>query len=124
MPELSFQIEGAEIVPYAAAPLIAFKLQLRNEPAGEVIHTVALRAQIQIEATRRRYSPEEQKGLIDLFGDPERWSQTLRSMLWTYTSVIVPGFVDETAVDLPVPCTFDFNVATTKYFHGLNDGDL
>jgi hypothetical protein len=27
-------------------------------------------------------------------------------------------------VDLPVPCTFDFNVAATKYFHGLADGDV
>jgi hypothetical protein len=23
-----------------------------------------------------------------------------------------------------VPCTFDFNVAATKYFHGLADGDV
>jgi hypothetical protein len=26
-------------------------------------------------------------------------------------------------VDLPVPCTFDFNVATTKYFAALRSGD-
>ena len=25
---------------------------------------------------------------------------------------------------MPVPCTFDFNVAATKYFHGLSEGDL
>ena len=28
------------------------------------------------------------------------------------------------AVDLPVPCTFDFNVAATKYFHSLDDGEI
>lgn len=27
-------------------------------------------------------------------------------------------------MDLPVPCTFDFNVAATKYFHGLGDGEV
>jgi hypothetical protein len=26
--------------------------------------------------------------------------------------------------DIPVPCTFDFNVAATKYFHGVTSGDL
>jgi uncharacterized protein DUF6084 len=124
MPELNFKIEGAEAVPYAAAPLLAFKLLLTNTPAEEVIHTVVLRAQIQIDATRRRYTPEEQERLVDLFGDPDRWSKTLRTMLWTHASVIVPGFSGETAVEMQVPCTFDFNVAATKYFHGLREGDL
>lgn len=124
MPELNFKIEGAEAVPYAAAPLLAFKLRLTNTPAEEVIHTVVLRAQIQIDATRRRYTPEEQVRLVDLFGDPDRWSKTLRTMLWTHASVIVPGFSGETGVEMQVPCTFDFNVAATKYFHGLREGDL
>jgi hypothetical protein len=124
MPELDFQIESAESVPYAAAPLLAFKLRLSNTPAGETIHTVVLRAQIQIEASRRHHSRQEQEQLLDLFGNPDRWSQTLRSMLWTHTSVVVPEFKHRTLVDLLVPCTFDFNVAATKYFHALKDGDL
>jgi hypothetical protein len=124
MPDLNFTIEGAEAVSYAAAPLLAFKLRLTNTPAEQQLHTVALRAQIQIDVTRRHYSPQEQERLVDLFGSPDRWSKTLRNMLWTHTSVVVPEFTKETVVDLPVPCTFDFNVAATKYFHGLKDGDL
>ncbi len=124
MPELNFKIEGADAVTYAAAPLLAFKLRLTNTPADQTIHTVVLRAQIQIDVTRRRYTPQEQEQLTDLFGDAGRWSQTLRSMLWTHASVVVPEFQKETVVDVPVPCTFDFNVAATKYFHGLKDGDL
>ncbi len=124
MPDLNFKIEGADAVTYAAAPLLAFKLRLTNTPADQTIHTVVLRAQIQIDVTRRRYTPQEQEQLADLFGDAGRWSQTLRSMLWTHASVVVPEFQKETVVDLPVPCTFDFNVAATKYFHGLKDGDL
>ena len=54
----------------------------------------------------------------------ERWGQTLRNLLWTHASVNVPPFEDATVVDLPVPCTFDFNVAATKYFHGLGDGEV
>jgi hypothetical protein len=124
MPDLNFTIEGAEAVSYAAAPLLAFKLRITNTPAEQTLHTVVLRAQIQIDVTRRRYTSQEQERLGDLFGDPGRWSQTLRNMLWTHASVVVPEFKKETLVDLPVPCTFDFNVAATKYFHCLKDGDL
>ena len=125
MPDLSFKVESASVVPFAAVPMIAFQLKIKNASADEKIHTIALRCQIQIETTRRRYTPEEQERLLDLFGEPDRWSQTLRSMLWTHANVVVPGFAEsETVVDLQVPCTFDFNVAATKYFEGLDDGDI
>jgi len=124
MPDLDFQIEGAEVTGFAATPTIAFKLRVTNGNRREVIHSVALRCQIQIEVTRRRYAPEEQLKLRDLFGEPERWSLTLRNVLWTHASVNVPPFEDATLVDIPVPCTFDFNVAATKYFHGLGEGDV
>jgi len=124
MPDLSFHVEGAEVVPYAATPQLALKLRLTNAGPEENIHTVALRCQIQIEATRRRYSSEDQESLLDLFGAPERWNQTLRTVLWTHASMVVPAFQGTTLVDLPVPCTFDFNAAATKYFYGLSDGEI
>jgi len=124
MPELNFQVDEAIVVPFAAVPSLAFKLHITNRPPEERIHTIVLRAQIQLEVTRRRYSPEEQKDMVDLFGEPDRWSRTLRSLLWTHTSVVVPAFEESTRVELPVPCTFDFNVAATKYFEGLREGDI
>ncbi len=124
MPDLSFQIEGAEAVPFTASPLLAFKLRVTCADVETTIQTVALRCQIQIEATHRRYNAGEQERLLDLFGEPERWSRTLRAMLWTHTSVIVTPFQGSTLVDLQVPCTFDFNVAATKYFAGLEDGEV
>lgn len=124
MPDLSFQVEGAEAVPFAASPTLIFKLRIAGKDAEEAIHTVALRCQIQIEAARRRYTAGEQERLLDLFGEPERWGQTLRSMLWTHASVIVTPFTGSTVVELPVPCTFDFNVAAAKYFAGLEDGEV
>ena len=93
MPDLSFHVERAEVVPFAVAPQIAIKLRLTNADPEETIHTVALRCQIQIEVTRRPYAAEEQEGLRDLFGEPERWGQTLRTLLWTHTSTVVPPFV-------------------------------
>ena len=124
MPDLSFKVEGAAAVEYAATPTLAFKLRIANAVAGETIHTVALRCHIQIEATRRRYTAEEQRNMLDLFGEPGRWSQTLRSLLWTHASMVVPGFEGSTVADLLVPCTFDFNVAATKYFEGLTNGEI
>ena len=124
MPDLNFQIEGAEAVAYAAAPLLSFKLRVDNTVAAEPIHTVALHCQIQIEAPRRHYNEQEQERLLDLYGEPERWGQTLRTMLWTHASVVVKPFEGTTLVDLHVPCTFDFNVAAAKYFAALEDGEV
>ena len=124
MPDLSFQIEKAEPQRFTVAPTLLFKLRIANAAPNETIHSVALRCQIQLEVARRQYTPEDQSHLKDLFGEPDRWSQTLKTMLWTHASVVAPAFQDTAVVDVPVPCTFDFNVAATKYFHGLADGDV
>jgi Family of unknown function (DUF6084) len=124
MPDLSFHIEKAEPQRFAAAPTLLFRLRITNPVPNEIVHSVALRCQIQLEVTRRQYSSGDQESLRDLFGEKERWGQTLKNMLWTHASVLVPAFEESTVVDLPVPCTFDFNVAATKYFHGLSDGDV
>jgi Family of unknown function (DUF6084) len=124
MPDLQFTIESTDVVPYAAVPMVVFKVRIVNNPSNQMVHTVALRAQIQIEATRRKYDANEQAKLTDLFGEPDRWGQTLRSMLWTHASVVVPRFAGDTLADISVPCTFDFNIAATKYFHGMTSGDL
>ena len=124
MPELHFQIESAEAIPHAATPLIALKLHIANFPSTETIHTLTLRCQVQIEPTKRRYAINEQARLKDLFGTPERWARTVRPLLWMNTSVVVPRFAGDIVVNLELPCTFDFNVAATKYFHALDAGDI
>jgi hypothetical protein len=124
MPDLRFKIDEATVAPFAIAPMLVFKLRIGNANADETIHTVALRCQIQIDVTRRRYKAEEQARMSDLFGEPERWSQTLRSLLWTHASLVVPSFQGSTLADLPVHCTFDFNIAATKYFEGLTEGEI
>ena len=60
----------------------------------------------------------------DLFGEPDRGSRTLRSMLWTHASTVLQAFTDSAVTGLQIPCTFDFNVAATKYFHGVSNGDI
>ena len=124
MPDLTITVEKAIAVPFAIAPTITFELQVQNSDPAETVHTAVLRCQLQIEVTRRRYTAADQEQLYDLFGAPERWGQTLRSMLWTHASVVVPSFQSSTSVSMPIPCSFDFNVAATKYFGGLSDGDV
>ena len=123
MPDLNFQIESAAPVEFAATPALALKL-LVNASGANPIHSVALRCQVQLEVTRRNYSPAEKKHLADLFGDPGRWGQTLRPMLWTHVQTTIPSFAGATSVELHLPCTFDFNVAATKYFYGLENGEI
>lgn len=124
MPDLKIAVESAEVVAFAASPTLAFKLRVVNADPSETVHTVVLRCQIQIEVTRRRYTALDQERLRDLFGEPERWGQTLRNLLWTNTTAVIPQFTGATTADLQVPCTFDFSIATTKYFNGLADGDI
>ena len=124
MPGMSFTVESAEAVPFAAAPTIAFRLRVANPNASQAIQSVALRCQILIEAARRHYKAGERESLRDLFGEPERWSQTLRSLLWTHASTTVPAFSGTVMTDLAVPCTFDFNVGAAKYFYAIEEEDV
>ena len=125
MPDLHFEVEGAEAQKFAAAPSMLFKVRLTETGTPPTpIQTVVLRCQVRIEPNRRRYTDAERARLIDLFGAPERWGQTLRPMLWTHAVAVVPPFTVATTADLPVPCTYDFSLAATKYFAGLEGGDI
>ncbi len=124
MPDLQLAMLGVEIVPYAAAPLLAFKLQVTNEPAAQPIQAVALQCQIRIDPLRRHYDAPEQTDLHDLFGAPDRWSQTMHSMLWTHAATSIPAFLGSTVATLTVPCSYDFNIAATKYFYALESGEI
>ena len=83
-----------------------------------------LDVQIRIAATERRYSEAEQAQLGDLFGKPDRWSQTLRGLLWTQVTAVVGPFRGATTGELLVPCTYDFEVAASKYLAGLREGEI
>jgi hypothetical protein len=121
MPELRFAVEGADAVPYCAVPTLAFKLRI-TAADQEPVQGLVLDSQIRIEASRRRYQASEKERLSDLFGDAERWGQTLRSLLWTHAHTNVPPFEGSVEVELPVHCTRDFDVVATKYFQGLEAG--
>jgi hypothetical protein len=124
MPDLNFEVVGAEARTHAASPLLVFKMRASNSDPSERIQNVALQCQLQLQVMRRQYSEAEKRRLRDLFGEPARWSDTLRTMFWTRVNVNIPAFAGVKEFDLEVPCTFDFNIAATKLFYGLEDGDV
>ncbi len=130
MPELNFSIDAAEPIRFAAVPTLAFRLTVEQAseglpPARLPIENILLQAQIQIDAPRRRYRSQGA-------GRPARFVWRHRKLepdvadygigrmrrSWCRPSTI------RVVVDLAVPCTFDFNVAATKYFSALEDGDV
>jgi hypothetical protein len=120
---LSFEALGARAEPYAAVPTLLVRLRI-TEADGRPVHAVALRCQIMIEPQRRRYEPAEEEHLLELFGETPRWGDTLRPFLWTHVGMTVTGFTGSTEVDLPITCTYDFEVAAAKYLHALRGGEV
>jgi hypothetical protein len=124
MPELDFQVIGVEAAARGLTPLLHFKLAIRNTPPQETVHSVILQVQIQIQSAQRAYSAGEKEKLLDLFGTPDRWGQTLRNKLWSIANTTVRQFTGSTEAVLPMACTYDLNIAATKYFHALEGGDV
>lgn len=123
MSNLHFEVLGARAEPWAAAPTLMLRLRIRNADEGRV-DAIGLRIQIQIEPTRRHYTTAEEERLLELFGERARWGETLRGVLWTHVSAMVPQFTGTTEIDIPLLCSYDFEVAAAKYFHALDDGEI
>ena len=124
MPDLNFEVTGVDPAVRGLVPLLHFKIKITNQPATETIQSVILQTQIQIQSPQRAYSPNEKKKLFELFGAPEQWGQTLRNKLWTHANTMVRSFAGETEAILSVPCSYDLNMAATKYFYGIEEGEV
>ena len=123
MPELSFDVLDANPDVYGTDPTILFNLRI-TETSGDPIHTMMVRVQIQIDAQLRKYDPEERANLVELFGEPDRWGETLRPFNWTHAATMLNGFRGAMETELAVPVTYDFDIAAAKYLHGLRDGSI
>jgi Family of unknown function (DUF6084) len=122
-PELAFRVEGAGPLEGAAVPTIRFALRV-EAAGGARVRSILLHTQVQIAARRRRYERGEEERLFELFGERERWGSTLRTLLWARQTQVVPPFTGAADFDLLVPCTYDFEVAASRYLHALGDGEV
>jgi len=118
-----FTVLDVEAVPHAATPTLRFHLHV-DDPTGRDVHTIALSTQIQIDPARRTYDAETRARLVELFGAPERWASTTQVFRWAHVDVLVKGFTGATSFALDVPCTYDLEVAASKYFYSLPDGEV
>ena len=123
MSDLSFSVVESYPLPYALSPSLGVKIRVA-ETTGKRVHTIALRAQVQIEPQKRRYTPGESETLSDLFGTVDRYGDTLKPMLWTHISTMVLGFTGEKEFEMQLPCSYDFEVAGNKYLAALKDGEI
>lgn len=122
---ISLTFTVLDVIPerYAATPQLVARIGIVSGDRHPV-KAIALRCQVRIEPLRRPYSDDEAQGLLDLFGPRERWGDTQRTFLWQHGVAMVQGFEGATEVDLALPCTYDFDVAGSKYLHALRDGTV
>ncbi|MGH9061956.1 MAG: DUF6084 family protein [Acidimicrobiales bacterium] len=123
MAELGIEVVDVRVEPYAAVPTLMWSVRLR-EATGVRVHTIALHIQVRIEPQRRHYDDLERGRLLDMFGEPPQWGESLRPFLWTHVDTMISGFNDETTVDVPMACTYDFEVTGAKYLHSLDGGEV
>jgi hypothetical protein len=95
-----------------------------DDTSGRDIFAIALMVQINIDAARRTYDDRTRERLVDLFGSPDRWGVTTNSFLWSHASTLVPSFSGSTRFQLPLACTYDLELAATKYLYGLPGGEV
>ncbi len=123
MAELAFDCIGAQAERYAVVPTLSLTLRI-SETSGQRVEAIALRCQIRIEPARRHYSGAEAERLNDLFGDTERWANTLRPLQLTTVATMVPGFSGTTETELPITFTYDLEIGSTRYFASLDAGEV
>jgi uncharacterized protein DUF6084 len=123
VPELTFRVQDAVAERYSAAPAVNFTLRIERAGGGPV-RSILLDTQLQIAARRRTYTGAEQAWLVELFGTPDRWATTLRTLLWSRTTLVVPPFSDATEVTLGVACSYDLEASAANFLAGLEGGEV
>jgi len=120
---LAFRLTGARALEHAASPGLALGVAVTAEP-GVCVDAVLLRTAVRIEAARRGYGAVERARLREIFGGDDTWGRASKSLLWAQATSFVPAFERETAVDVVVPCGYDFAAQAARYLHALTEGDV
>lgn len=123
MIDLGFSVVGARVQAHAAQPTILLALAV-EERRGLPLEGLALSCHVRLEPQRRSYSVDEERQLIDLFGDLSRWPSTMRPLPWLESALFAPAFDGRTELELPLPCSYDLEVSAAKYFSALAGGEV
>ena len=123
MMEVRFTVASVHAEPHAAAPTLVFRVHV-EEVSGAFIQAALLRCQVFIDVPRRKYSTVEGERLNEIVGEPARWSDTMRPLLWTTVPLVLSRCQGTVDVELPISCSYDFEVASSKYFRALDEGEV
>jgi hypothetical protein len=123
LPAPEFAISGVDADPHAATPALRFVVDV-TDASGREIYTIALAAQVQIDADRRAYDPDTRERLHDLLGEPERIPQTAGAVQLGRVETLVPSFRAAGRFILVVPFSGDVELAATRYLASLSSGTV
>lgn len=123
MGTLRFTCTGSRPEPFAAGPSLQLDLRV-DDGTGRRVYAIALRVQIRIDPRGRRYGAEETARLTDLFGEAHRWGETLNPLQLATVPIMVQAFTGSTTVAVNVPLSYDLDVSSGRYFHGLDGGEV
>ena len=123
LPELAFAVAGTERLEHAAVPTLRFELRIDSRDERP-IRSILLDTQIQIAARRRPYGAGEKERLFELFGPPAGWGTALRTLPWARTTLVVPPFTGSTLAEVLLPCSYDLEVAASRYLDALEGGEV
>lgn len=85
---------------------------------------MSLSVQVMIDPARRGYGEATRIRLTELFGPPATWTPSTQGLVWARVATVVPAFSHTTTFALEIPCTYDLEVASAKYFYALADGEV
>ncbi len=122
-PAPEFRIVDVTADPLAATPHLRFGGAV-TDGSGRDVYTIALTAQVRIDADRRSYDDAARDELLDLFGEPDRIPQTAGSFVLARVDTLVPSFTGEGSFTIDVPCTADLEQAAGRYFDSLPGGTV
>jgi len=123
VPELEFDVVDMKPDRFALSPQLVARVQV-SEKSGARIHSMLLRCQIRMDPASRGYSQGEMLALKDLFGPGEQWSHSVHPFMWTQVATVAGGFEGSCVLEIPVACTYDMEIASSKYLHGLREGEI
>ncbi len=121
IPHPEFAVMNAAHLAFAAAPTMVFAVTA-TEPDGLAIQSMSVSVQVMIDPARRGYDETTRERLTELFGPPATWAPSTQGLSWARVAAAVPAFTGETIFALELPCTYDLEVAATKYFYAVQDG--
>ena len=122
MIELAFTVEGAARLEHAAVPTLRFALGIE---AGREIRSVLLDVQLQIPARRRGYDADGARPAVRALRAGRGLGHDAADAAVDAHDARRPGVRGRRRwCDLDVPCSYDLEVAASRYLDALADGEV